>query len=448
MRNSRANDDQSPPGSHEEGVREIRKASLAELPDVARVMENRSRELLLALLRAAPITEPKPDIWPAVATLARAQRIGPLLYWRLQSAGLTGQVPADLLQQWRSVYLQSAERNVRLYHELRGWLQQFGENNIPAIPLKGAYLAERIYGNIAVRPMGDVDILVRKADLSRIQEIMEESGFSRTDRLRETASETHHFVWWQKATGSHVEIHWDLISAMYGIRFDLDGLWARTRPTLVAGTPVYEMSPEDQALHLCVHASSHVFDMGLTAVCDLAETLQHYRECLDWDSIRERAHLWHAERCLYLNLRLAAELLSAPMPSGWPEEIRPADFESRYLTIAQQRLFASQEEAARALPESPEFARFWSARRTSQKLRVLWHSLFPSRQTIALEYPETSPESLRILLYYPVRMKDQLRRIGRIAWHLGRNDVATHVRAQRQDQVNSLRDWLLAVDSE
>ena len=58
------------------------------------------------------------------------------------------------------VYLASAHRNLRLFGELRQILRAFNAAGLSVIPLKGACLAEMIYGNIALRPMVDVDLLL------------------------------------------------------------------------------------------------------------------------------------------------------------------------------------------------------------------------------------------------------------------------------------------------
>jgi hypothetical protein len=52
-----------------------------------------------------------------------------------------------------------------LYRQLKEILIEFNKNNIPVILLKGAHLAQFVYGNIALRLMSDIDLLVKKEDL-------------------------------------------------------------------------------------------------------------------------------------------------------------------------------------------------------------------------------------------------------------------------------------------
>ena len=86
--------------------------------------------------------------------------------------------------------------------------------------------------------------------------------------------------------------------------------------------------------------------------------------------------------------------------------------------------------------------RLWTDKSPLGRLARLGQTIFISRKVMALMYP-APPDSWRILLYYPVRVKDILRRHGRTAWHLYMGDERMRLRAERQNEVNDLRDWLL-----
>lgn len=57
-------------------------------------------------------------------------------------------------------------RNLRIYNELSKVLKAFTDAGIDVIVLKGAVLAETVYKNVGLRVIGDVDMLVKKDDLS------------------------------------------------------------------------------------------------------------------------------------------------------------------------------------------------------------------------------------------------------------------------------------------
>lgn len=103
--------------------------------------------------------------WNEVVDAAAYHNLSPLLFKRLKQGGTWTCVPADAWERLRLAYFASANRNRRLYLQLRPLLAGLRTAGIPVIVLKGAYLAEAVYGDIALRPMGDVDLLVPSADL-------------------------------------------------------------------------------------------------------------------------------------------------------------------------------------------------------------------------------------------------------------------------------------------
>ncbi len=238
------------------------------------MQDNPEREILLKLLRAEPVPAAAPEQWPAILRLARQHGVESLLYRQLQSPGWKDQLPPETWQTLRADYMLAASQNSLLYHELGKVLSALHQADIPVIPLKGAFLAEHIYGNIALRPMVDVDLLVRQADLWRVEQILAGLDYLRT--LPGKGEDASRHVGYQHAqVGLSIEIHWNLVQEALGLHVDIRDVWKRTRPAQVAGVEVSILSPEDLLLHLCIHAADHAFGLGLRPVCDLTETLRH-----------------------------------------------------------------------------------------------------------------------------------------------------------------------------
>ena len=404
--------------------------------------ENPHREILLRLLRAEQVTAVPPEQWLAVVTLARQHGVMALLYQQLKTLGLTDQVPPGVLQTLRTDYLNEANRNAQIYGELSNILSIFHRENIPVIPLKGAYLAEHVYGNIAVRPMRDLDLLVKQEDLWGVEEILKEMSYVRF-HPGEGEEGIRHVEYNHAQLGLKVEIHWDFIPEGYGLRVDLQNLWNRTKPALVAGVGVAAMSPEDLLLYLCIHASDHVFEMGLRLVCDITETLRYNQRKLDWVCIQQRAQMWRVNNCAYVNLWLAKKLLGAPIPENWLDSLKSQGSDQCYLILAENRLFASVEKPDQALQASRNTTQVWFAKSTRDKLAILFRRIFLSRQVLAMKY-HIHPNSLRIFLYYPLGLKDMLQKHGRLGWHLIHYDAQDHSRANGQNEASGLRNWLFS----
>ena len=123
--------------------------------------------------------------WDQLCDATLRHGVGPLLYAELKERG-ADDIPAPLLHSLRGQYFANLARNILIYHELRAILELFWSEGLQAILLKGAALAGTVYPNIALRPMSDVDLLIRVHDLPWVQEMLTARGYVfYPDRARE-----------------------------------------------------------------------------------------------------------------------------------------------------------------------------------------------------------------------------------------------------------------------
>ena len=94
--------------------------------------------------------------------LARRERVGPLLYDAVRKKHL---LPAEVETALRQSYYLTAACNLRLFAALDQALRALAARGIEVIVLKGAALAQTVYPSVALRPMGDLDVLVRPASV-------------------------------------------------------------------------------------------------------------------------------------------------------------------------------------------------------------------------------------------------------------------------------------------
>src|SRR5262245_24244234 len=105
-----------------------------------------------------------PDLrWADLAAVAARQGVAPLVYRGLDALGPLETLPdgaRQLRQRCRALYVQNVARNTRLFAELERILGPLHRAGIPVILLKGAALTRPLFGDIGLRYMGDLDILV------------------------------------------------------------------------------------------------------------------------------------------------------------------------------------------------------------------------------------------------------------------------------------------------
>jgi len=67
---------------------------------------------------------------------------------------------------------------LRLTAELFRILERFASEGIATLVIKGPVLAVQAYGDPAIRSYGDLDLLVRQADIRRATELMSAAGYA------------------------------------------------------------------------------------------------------------------------------------------------------------------------------------------------------------------------------------------------------------------------------
>src|SRR5262245_38151271 len=97
--------------------------------------------------------------WDALPAQAEAHGLVPLVYTHLQAAGIA--VPPAIKQQLLGYYMQHAHATRVRTQVLSDILTCYQAARIDALVLKGAALAHMVYPQPVLRPMRDIDILVR-----------------------------------------------------------------------------------------------------------------------------------------------------------------------------------------------------------------------------------------------------------------------------------------------
>ncbi|MBL0226573.1 MAG: nucleotidyltransferase family protein [Geobacteraceae bacterium] len=384
--------------------------------------------------------------WEALQRTSAVHGVSPLLYHHLAVLHKETPVPPKVLRELRRSYLKNAGRNLYLYHELGKVLGSLQQERIPVIALKGAHLAKEIYGNSALRPMNDVDLLVHREDLGRVEKSLMELGFLPADCNRMVADDNCHFGYSRPNGGLTVEIHWTLLPATFPFRIDMAGQWQRSRTTIIGSVKVSVLCPEDLLLYLCLHASKHLYQIWLKPFYDISETIRHYAEDIDWDQIRIRSEQTGVSKSVYLTLGLARELLGAAIPKGFLDAVKPADFDERYIALAKGQIFESAPRTVENMMLPPSAFRFIGSHSLLNKANVFTRRIFPSREEMSRKYPAPA-DSFRIYLYYPARILDLLRRHGRTGWLLLRRNQGVIGLVKQEKEIAHLRDWLMSAGS-
>jgi hypothetical protein len=299
--------------------------------------------------------------------------------------------------------------------------------------LKGAFLAETVYGDIAVRQMCDVDLMVPGAELPRAQAVLLDMGGTQRQSDNDELWSGHHHLLPVVIRGLVVELHSTIASPTGPFRIDVAGLWDRARPATVAGVEALALSPEDLLLHLSLHICHvHRLSCGLQPLCDISETTHRYRGEMDWSQVAHSAREWGAVRYVGLTLHLARSMMAAEVPDDVLERLVPGGLDPRLLEAARQFVLAGTD-YVQWMP-ALDLA---SARSLTDKARLVRERLFLSRDEMAAKYPRFR-ESRHPYLYFAIRVTDAIRTF----WSYTLRRGLPLIRTREQDRNVSLANWL------
>jgi hypothetical protein len=287
--------------------------------------------------------------------------------------------------------------------------------------------------------MSDLDILVPRDRVADCIAVLRKLDFGHDEALGAAAEAMLdikcNVALAHARLGKCLEVHWTLDEEHGAAADPLPDIWRSALPARLGDAETQVMSPEFLLLHVCAHlACNHAFSFGLRALCDIAEIVRAH-PALDWAAVVEQGSRHHWKRGVAASLRLARDRLDVPVPAQVLSGLDGDTLDAGMLAEAFAQLLA-----VTSLPEglatAPNLLALSAARSPGAKAAILWRRAFPPRGELALLYGIPA-DSLRLPLYYTLRLRDLLRRYATGAWALAAGDpavalgAARHVRLQR-----------------
>jgi hypothetical protein len=306
---------------------------------------------------------------------------GPLLYHMLKEADVDGLLPEWFISKLEMAYYSSFSRSVFYYRGLRDILGSFHRSGIQVITFKGAALAETLYPSIALRPFGDIDLLIRDQDLFKAESELQRLGYEKYIRefRQGYGREFEKYSAYLKRgrVTVYIDLHTRLFPFAHAQKSEFDGFWDRAVATQIDGVHSLTLSAEDTVLHLCVHIFRHGFPIRLLWLYDLALMILKHGRSLNWKLMEERARTLEVHGIAGFVLDQVRQTLDISLPQGavpWVES---------YELDCVERL-SSISESSRMIWYYA--LRLRSVKGAKDRLRFIMGRVFPSRDYIMWRY--------------------------------------------------------------
>ena len=364
--------------------------------------------------------------WGYFLKKARTEGISPLIYHRLQKVVISkNNIPKDVIEELKKDYYLSATKNTLIFKELGKLLEACNKVGLQVIVLKGAALAETVYENLALRPMSDIDLLVRKEDLLSLDKQLKTLGYWPSDRSVDdidlySPSYLTTLDYRNSSNNSpSFHIHWHFVNSTipndsYIKDIPIENIWRDAEKTRIAQVETQVMVPHHLIIHLSEHALRVTHSLSkFCFFCDINEAIAFYQERLDWDKLLRESDKFNLSRMVYLSLYFAGKFLATRIPHDVLLKLRPKRF-----TLG-EKLFINSISNNDRSPGLSYLVHLSMNKGLFRKMRFVWRTLFPPRQIIAQR--SYIPQSRVSPMNYLRRIKEVFSHFFKMVIILGKN---------------------------
>jgi hypothetical protein len=269
--------------------------------------------------------------WDALGKRALAEGVGPLVHKKLKEGGWLPGLPGSTREALAQSYYKSSAFNQVLFVELERILAALTAAQMPVIVLKGAALAVTVYPDANLRPMADLDLLVRNEDFQPAQSLIQSQSytvepFPSSSLNREIGFNIHmRSLSWPALK---LELHWSLVAGE-AIWFgpSMVWFWDQKLPWMYSFQDgeladrryAFRMTPEASLLYACAHLMIQhgLAESRLIWFYDLDLLLRGNQGEFAWPDVIRQARRLHWEAALYDTLEALRSRFDTPIPEPY-----------------------------------------------------------------------------------------------------------------------------------
>ncbi len=296
-----------------------------------------------------------------------------------------------------------AARNMFVRSVLSKVLGAFENRDINVLVLKGSYIEQILYPS-GIRPVGDVDLLIKREQSEAVCEALKKLSFT-TDTKGMP-------LWMQQDVAGRVsfrmvmhtdiplDIHYTLGPYPYLGRLDTAELWNKSYTTVIAGHSTAVMCNEHTLVHLCLHMVHHADENWIVSACDIASIIRCESFTVNWDMFADLAIRLKLELPVLHSFKTVNKIFGVRPPERVIDVLKPGHIPLRERLILKLSIHKQDKYAGYLL-------QFLTTPGIKVKLACLLRVLFPYRGVLS-EITEGKSGFKSYLCYYINLVKSAL----------------------------------------
>ncbi len=210
--------------------------------------------------------------------------------------------------------------NIALWNEFKKVIKIADESDIPVMPIKGIMLDPVLYASAGLRWTTDIDILIKKEHLLKMESVLTSLGFKLAQECandRDFFINQHYHLAFEKEHVAEkplkIDVHWDILPVQLKINGLTDDFWANSGTKEILGQKLLIPSIEDIFLECAVelfkdHINHRYFI--LKRQLDISQTIYLFGSKIDWDKFIKRIYKYKLNNWIYYALISNNEILN------------------------------------------------------------------------------------------------------------------------------------------
>jgi len=368
-------------------------------------------KLILASVKIHPTADeldylnsliPQIENWDYLVQNIIDRGIGPLFFKKLPQLSDNLLVPTDVQTKLQQAYYRTLSRGMVLYGAFGKIAEAFNANGIQVIALKGIYLAETLYKDIALRQFSDIDLLVKEEDGEKCLVILQDLGYisyeSKVSDFGGALSEIIHYPA-MVCNDVSVEVHIKLHRKTERYNLKLEDLWNNALLVTLNNFPIYTFEYDDLLIYLCIHLDKHFRGGHIQFTCfnDITNLLVSLSNSIDWNLFIKSCEKYNCLDIVFKYLIMCNVNFQAPLPHSIIDKYK------HLLTKDDQIVFEKYLIGYTGVSNhmTSHIINLNQLSTFSDRLSYFVEALFPPKSFMLEKYNIQHPSL--VLLYYPYR---------------------------------------------